>query len=192
MLLTFGFLFVAKQFPDFPFWKYSFVSFVIFTFLYSLNFLYERYFWNHGWFKKIFVLIGFQEYPDIVGKWEMEYSSSYKYDWEKSEYKTKGAGDVVIKKIEGGFHYSGHFDKSSFGSSSNYFENNRNNKNEWILGYKYNNNPKETVINDLGFVGHFGFSMLTFDSENPNKMTGFYGNDENRKTRGKIVLKRES
>lgn len=66
----------------------------------------------------------------------MDYFSSYKYDWEKSKYITTGKGDILIKKIEGGFLYSGKFGESEFKSSSNYFERNKNNEKEWILGYE--------------------------------------------------------
>ena len=189
VLLTFGFYLASQSFPSVNFWKYSIVSFFVFLILYFLNFIYEKYLWNSHWIiKKLFILVGFQEYPDISGTWEMQYFSSYKYDWGKSKYITKGNGIVKIKKIHGGFSYTGNFNKSDFKSSSNYFERNENNKSEWTLGYKYTNDPKETDLAQTGFVGHCGFSILNFDSENPKELSGFYGNDENRKTRGKMAL----
>ena len=192
VLLTFAFYAISNKFPNLDFWKYSIVSAAIFLILYLLNYLYENYFWNKHWIiKKIFILLGFQEYPNIVGKWEMDYFSSYKYDWENSKYITTGKGNVTIKKIEGGFLYSGKFGESEFKSSSNYFERNKDDRKEWILGYKYTNNPNETNVSETGFVGHCGFSILNFDQEKPKEMTGFYGNDENRKTRGKMVLKKK-
>ncbi|MDX9778622.1 MAG: hypothetical protein RBT30_00005 [Patescibacteria group bacterium] len=192
VLLTFAFYAVSNKFPELNFWKYSIVSAIIFLILYLLNFLYEKFFWNKHWIiKKLFILIGFQEYPNIVGGWEMEYFSSYKYDWDNSKYNTKGKGEIKIKKVEGGFIYSGNFDQSRFKSSSNYFEKNQNNKLEWILGYKYTNDPKETNLSQTGFVGHCGFTILNFDEDKPEEMSGFYGNDENRKTRGKIILKKK-
>lgn len=192
VLLTFAFYAISNRFPGLDFWKYSIVSVLIFLILYFLNFLYENYLWNKHWIiKKIFIFIGFQEYPDIAGKWEMDYFSSYKYDWENSKYNTTGKGNVNIKKIEGGFVYTGKFGESSFKSSSNYFEKNKNNVKEWILGYKYTNNPTETNISNTGFVGHCGFAILNFDQDKHKEMTGFYGNDENRKTRGKIILRKK-
>lgn len=191
VLLTFAFYLSSTKFPQLNFWKYSIASFAIFSIIYSLDFIYEKYFWNKHWLiKKIFTLIGFQEYPNISGKWKMKYFSSYKYDWDNSKYKFTGEGDIFIKKIYGGFAYSGKFDQSSFKSSSNYFERNRNNKEEWVLGYKYANCPEETDLHNSGFAGHFGFAMLNFDEEKCNELVGFYGNDENRKTRGKILLRR--
>lgn len=191
VLLTFAFYYISNRFPEVNFWKYSIVSVVIFLILYLLNLLYEKCLWNKHWLiKKIFIFIGFQEYPNIVGNWSMDYFSSYKYDWEKSEYTTTGKGAVRIKKIVGGFYYSGEFGESKFRSTSNYFERNLNNENEWTLGYKYINDPNETNISNTGFVGHCGFSMLHFNQGNPEEMIGFYGNDENRKTRGKITLKK--
>lgn len=192
VLLTFAFYAVSNKFPELNFWKYSIVSAIIFLILYLLNFLYENFFWNKHWIiKKLFILIGFQEYPNIVGGWEMEYFSSYKYDWDNSKYNTNGKGEIEIKKVEGGFIYSGNFDQSIFKSSSNYFERNQNNRLEWVLGYKYNNGPKETNLSQTGFVGHCGFTILNFDEDKPEEMSGFYGNDENRKTRGKIILKKK-
>ncbi len=192
VLLTFAFYAISNRFPSLYFWKYSIVSAVIFLILYLLNYLYENYLWNKHWIiKKIFILLGFQEYPNIVGKWEIDYCSSYKYDWKNSKYNTTGKGDVAIKKIEGGFLYSGKFGESEFKSSSNYFERNKSDQQEWILGYKYTNNPNETNISDTGFVGHCGFAILNFDQEKPKELTGFYGNDENRKTRGKMILKKK-
>jgi len=192
VLLTFAFYAISNKFPSLDFWKYSIVSVIIFLILYLLNYSYENYFWNKHWIiKKVFILLGFQEYPNIIGKWEMDYFSSYKYDWENSKYNTTGKGDICIKKIEGGFSYSGKFGESEFKSSSNYFEKNKNNQQEWILGYKYINNPNETDISITGFVGHCGFSILNFDQEKPKEMMGFYGNDENRKTRGKMILKKK-
>ena len=192
VLLAFAFYTVSNKFPELNFWKYSIVSAIIFFILYFLNYVYEKYLWNKHWIiRNIFILIGFQEYPNIIGKWEMEYSSSYKYDWDNSKYVTKGKGEIIIKKVEGGFVYFGSFDQSKFKSSSNFFERNQNNRLEWILGYKYSNDPKETNLSQTGFVGHCGFTILNFDEDEPKKMLGFYGNDENRKTRGKITLKKK-
>ena len=192
VLLTFAFYAVSNKFPWLNFWKYSIVSAIIFLILYCLNFIYEKYLWNKHWLiRKLFIFIGFQEYPDITGKWEMEYASSYKYDWENSQYNTKGTGKIEIKKTDGGFIYSGNFDQSKFKSSFNYFEKNQNNKEEWILGYKYTNNPMETDLANTGFVGHCGFAILNFEECKPKEINGFYGNDENRKTRGKIILKKK-
>lgn len=189
VLLTFGFYLASQRFPGVDFWKYSIVSFAVFIILYFLSLIYENYLWNSHWtIKKLFILVGFQEYPNISGTWKMQYFSSYKYDWEKSKYITEGRGIVKIKKIYGGFLYTGNFDKSDFKSSSNYFERNENDKNEWTLGYKYTNNPKETDLAQTGFVGHCGFAILNFDSEKQKEINGFYGNDENRKTRGKMTL----
>lgn len=192
VLLTFGFYLVSQQFPWLDFWKYSFVAFGVFIILYALNYVYENYLWNsHFLIRKVFAFLGFQEYPNIIGTWEMTYFSSYKYDWNKSEYKTISKGRITINKIEGGFFYKGNFDKSHFKSTSNYFERNRNNSNEWILGYKYINDPEETDISGTGFVSHCGVAVLNFDNKKPKEIEGFYGNNENRKTRGKIILKRK-
>ena len=189
VLLTFAFYTISQKIPELNFWKYSLVSFLIFSILYSLNLIYEKYLWKKNIFIKTpFLLLGFQEYPDITGKWRMDYYSSYKYDWDNSKYNTKGTGEIIIKKIEGGYKYSGNFDQSNFKSSSNFFEKNKNNKNEWLFGYKFTNNPKETDLSGTGFAGHNGFVLLNYDLEDKNKIIGFYGNDENRKTRGKIIL----
>ncbi len=191
VLLTFAFYFINTKLPEWNFWKYSFVSLVIFLIIYILNFLYEKYLWNkHKYVVKIFTIVGFQKYPNISGEWKMKYNSSYKDDWDKSIYMTKGTGKIKIRKIDGGFLYSGNFDKSKFKSKNNFFENNKNNNEEWILGYRYLNDPKETNIANTGFVGHSGFTILNFDENNPNEITGFYGNDENRKTRGRIILEK--
>jgi|GEM_PF-3322244 hypothetical protein len=191
VFLTFAFYALSQKVPDIKFWKYSIISVIIFFILYLLNLLYENFFWNkHIILKKPFLWLGFQDYPNITGDWEMSYYSSYKYDWDGSEYKTKGIGTIKIKKIEGGFSYSGNFNDSSFKSSNNFFEKNKNNKTEWVLGYKYTSKPQETDLANTGFVEHCGFVILNYDKEDINEIQGFYGNDENRKTRGKLILKK--
>lgn len=189
VLLTFAFYSVSNKFPQLNFWKYSFVSFAVFLILYCLDFLYEKYLWDkHLIIRKLFTMIGFQEYPNIAGEWKIKYFSSYLYDWKGQKYKTKGIGKINIKKIKGGFQYSGNFSESYFKSSFNNFERNQNNKKEWSMGYKYFNTPKETNLSKTGFVSHSGFVILNFDEEHANQITGFYGTDENRKTRGKLLL----
>ena len=191
VLLTFAFYYVSNEFLEPLFWQYSVVSMAIFLVLYGLSCLYEKCLWKMPYAKHIFTLIGFQEYPNIVGRWEMEYFSSYKYDWKALTYHTIGKGYIDIEKIEGGFLYKGKFAESEFKSTSNFFERNKNNKKEWTLGYKYNNAPTNTDTSRMGFVSHYGFLLLEFDQDSHEEMKGFYGNDEDRKTRGKIILKRK-
>ena len=191
VLLTLAFYYVSNKLLELFFWKYSLVSTAILSVLYGLNCLYEKCVWKIPYAKRIFTFIGFQAYPNIVGRWEMEYFSSYKYDRKTLTYRTIEKGYIEIKKIEGGFLYKGKFAESEFKSTSNFFERNKNNKKEWVLGYKYINAPTNTDTSKMGFVSHYGFLLLEFDQDSHGEMKGFYGNDENRKTRGKIILKRK-
>ena len=58
---------------------------------------------------------------------------------------------------------------------------------KWFLVYAYRNKPQITKLtNSLSGGMHEGFTYL--DVESDNKLEGYYANDENRKTRGKLVL----
>ncbi|MCK4635291.1 MAG: hypothetical protein KAT32_00345 [Candidatus Moranbacteria bacterium] len=175
--------------PKYNIWKYGIVSSIIFLIVYGLHILYEKYLWKYWVFKKIFIQLGFQEYPKIDGSWTMKCWSSYKFNWDTEEYETKVIGkDIVIKKIINGFSFSGDFDKSGFESTFSFLKQDKNNKKNWMIGYHYKNNPEDPKMIPTGFVEHNGFAVLFFNEDKESVITGFYGNDENRKTRGKIVL----
>jgi len=168
-----------------PLFSWGFISLVIFTLFLA---------WDHSvWrIKRFFIpkvcnLIGFHNYPDLNGDWKIAYSSSYKYDFKNNVYKTIGDGEAEIKQT-----YSNIFIKGVFGQSSN-FESfiaslKQKENGDWFLVYGYTNNPLDSKLQVSRSGGmHRGFCYLELNKKN-DKLTGFYSNDEVRKTRGKISL----
>ena len=148
--------------------------------IYGLHFAWDRLIWKIKWLNTLICkLVGFYEYPNINGRWKIEYESSYKNG-------TKGFGEATIQQsystlfIEGVF--SGSSDFYSFFAQLKQKENGK-----WFLVYAYRNKPQITKLtNSLSGGMHEGFTYL--DVESDNKLEGYYANDENRKTRGKLVL----
>ena len=189
VFITLGFFILRDAFPQFNFLTQGLIALAVFLILSVINYSYENLLWDKKWAKLLFPLFfGLQKYPNIAGVWDMKYYSSYKFDWDNEEYITEGTGEIKIQKVNGGFYYSGKFNESEFYSIYNFFEANKYSKNMWVLGYMYTNDPKETNLSKSGFVSHKGFTILNFNKETPDKMEGFYGNDENRKTRGRLIL----
>lgn len=104
---------------------------------------------------------------------------------------TKGEGEATITQS-----YSTLFIEGDFGQQSDFesfFAQLKQKENgKWFLVYAYRNRPKSSKLtNSLSGGMHEGFAYL--DVASKTKLEGFYSNDENRKTRGKIIfIKRRS
>lgn len=168
-----------------PIFSWGIISLIIFIFFLV---------WNHilwkikGFFlPNLCGLAGFHSYPNLSGIWKIEYASSYKYDEKKDEYTTLGKGEAEIKQT-----YSNLFIKGVFGQSSD-FESfisclKQKENGYWLLVYGYTNIPVDPKLQSSPGGGtHRGFCYLELNKRG-DKLTGFYSNDEIRKTRGKIVL----
>lgn len=155
--------------------------------LFLLFLWWDRYCWKykHPIMKAVCWLIGFHCYPNLNGTWNAEYSSSYNYDFKRNEYRTFGNGVVKIRQT-----YSAIFVEGKFGESSE-FESlvatlKQKENGNWFLTYVYRSNPINIKLKKSPSGGmHIGFSYLEFQS---GDLIGFYSNDENRQTRGKLKL----
>ncbi len=157
---------------------------------YLVFLLWDRWLWKE---KRAFVpvfgfLMGFHNYPDISGKWTADYSSSYNYDDENAEYRTFGTGEVEIQQTYRSIFIKGRFGElSKFDSFAAMLKQKQNGS--WFLVYIYCNNPINQKLKDSQSGGmHEGFCYLDISND---QLEGYYTNDENRKTRGKISLTRQ-
>lgn len=148
--------------------------------IYGLFFAWDKWLWKQKWLSFLLCkLVGFYEYPILQGKWQLNYESTY-------ENGTKGVGEATIQQT-----YTTLFIEGNFGQNSNFdtffaqFKQKENGK--WFLVYAYRNKPKRTKLTNSPSGGmHEGFTYLDVVSQ--TKLEGYYSNDENRKTRGKIVF----
>lgn len=161
------------------------------TIIYLFFLLWSSVLWK---IKKPFViiagnLIGFYDYPNLEGEWKAKYASSYKADAKTGEYKTFGEGVAVITQSYSNITLDIDWGNSSKSESFLVELRQKENK-EWYLVAAYTNIPKDPKLpNSQNGGQHTGFCLLTFD-EKRKQLIGFYANDENRKTRGRLTLKK--
>ncbi len=173
-----------------PFLSVSTISAVIF----GLFLIWDRALWK---VKKYYIArmcslaLGLYDYPNLNGKWKVHYFSSYKYDEKNNKYTVEGDGEVTIDQCYSTLCIEGTFDESSrFESIIANLKQKEGGK--WMLVYAYRNTPTDTAISSSPSGGmHMGFCYLELDLLE-NKLEGFYSNDEQRKTRGKIIFKRSA
>lgn len=140
-------------------------------------------------FPQLGFLFGFHDYPNLNGKWIISYESSYKYDEQHNRYTTKGEGSANIKQSYSDLYVDGIFGESSgFESFMSKLQRKENGK--WFLVYAYKNIPKDIKLKSSPNGGtHEGFCYLDINKSG-KEMTGYYSNDEQRKTRGSIKFKK--
>ena len=161
----------------------SIISLIIFL----LFLFWDNYLWKIDKLKNIksllAKLIGFYNYPNISGNWDVKYSSSYNPK-EDGGYQTFGDGKSSIKQTYSKIFMNIRFENES--KSENYFTKLEEKPDgSWMLIYYYKNTPlNETLSNSKSGGMHEGFCCLNIVNE--NYMEGYYTNDENRKTRGKM------
>lgn len=181
VFFTAGF-YILDQRVSIPFLSASLISLIIFgVFLIWDNLLWKqkRFFIPH-----LAKLAGLHDYPDLNGKWKAQYYSSYKSDATDNQYVTNGDGEIVIKQTYSSIFITGQFsdsDSDSFVATLKQKENG-----SWFLIYGFRNKPKSSKLqNSLNGGMHEGFCYLELKDD---KLTGYYTNDENRKTRGQVTL----
>lgn len=184
VFFTAGF-YLLDQKVSIPFLSASVISLIIF----GVFLFWDKYLWKQ---KRFFIpqlakLAGFHNYPNLNGKWKVEYSSSYKYNAENNQYTTTGSGEVNIKQT-----YSSIFIKGQFSESiSESFVATLKQKEDdgWFLIYGFRNKPNDEKLQNSPSGGmHEGFCYLELEN---GKLIGYYTNDENRKTRGRAVLTKQ-
>lgn len=169
-----------------------FTSGAILILLTGFFFLWDTWLWKvkeYNIAKILSVLVGAYNYPDLNGEWKVKYWSSYFYDESKQTYSRDGVGTITIKQSYTRIYIKGQFgDSSRFESFAQLLKEKENG--DWFLVYGFDNKPVATSLQNSPSGGnHSGFCYL--DISNINLMEGYYTNDENRKTRGKIVMSRK-
>ncbi len=148
--------------------------------IYGLYLIWDRWLWKQKSLSSLICkLVGFYEYPVLEGKWQLSYESTYNGG-------TKGTGEVTNQQS-----YSTLFIEGDFGQNSNFYsffaQLKQKENGKWFLVYAYRNKPKSKKLTGSPSGGmHEGFAYL--DVINTTRMEGYYSNDENRKTRGKIIF----
>jgi len=146
---------------------------------YGLYLAWDNWLWKQKWLSFLLCkLVGFYDYPVLQGKWNLNFESTYRDG-------TKGTGEATILQT-----YSSLFIEGNFGQNSNFdtfFAQLKQKENgKWFLVYAYRNRPKSSKLTNSPSGGmHEGFAYL--DVVGKNKLEGYYSNDENRKTRGKLI-----
>ncbi|GEM_PF-2939986 len=152
------------------------VSFII----YGLYYAWDKWLWKEQWLAFLLCkLVGFYEYPVLTGSWQIKYESTFNNG-------KKGSGIATITQS-----YSTLYIEGDFGNSSDfesYFARLKQKENgKWFLVYAYRSKARsKTLLNSVSGGMHEGFTYL--DVINNKKLEGYYSNDENRKTRGKLVF----
>lgn len=150
--------------------------------IYGLYYAWDKLLWKIPWLSLLLCkLVGFYEYPTLEGDWQIKYESTFNNG-------KKGTGIATIQQSYSSLDIDGNFGASS--SFESFFAQLKQKDNgKWFLMYEYRNKPHTpTLTNSLSGGMHEGFTYL--DVVSNNKLEGYYSNDENRKTRGKIVLTR--
>lgn len=152
--------------------------------IYILYYVWNKWLWKIQWLSYLLCkLVGFYEYPVLNGNWSIKYESTFNNG-------KRGVGDAIIQQSYSSLHIDGSFGTSS--SFESFFAQLKQKESgKWFLVYSYRSKPRTlALINSLSGGMHEGFVYL--DIFDKNKLEGYYSNDENRKTRGKIVLTRKS
>ncbi len=148
--------------------------------IYGLYLAWDKWLWKQKGLAYILSkLVGFYEYPALDGKWKIVYESTFGNT-------TKGAGEATIQQSYSSLFIEGNFGQNS--SFDSYFAQLKQKENgKWFLVYTYRNKPHSTKLTNSPSGGmHEGFAYL--DVVDKNKLIGYYSNDENRKTRGKLTF----
>lgn len=148
--------------------------------IYGLYYVWDKWLWKTDGFSYLLCkLVGFYEYPVLEGVWQVMYESTFNNG-------KKGTGEVVIQQNYSTLYIDGNFGTSS--TFESFFAQLKQKENgKWFLVYAYRSKPlKSTLTNSVSGGMHEGFTYL--DIKGKNKLEGYYSNDENRKTRGKIVF----
>ena len=184
VFFTAGF-YLLDQKVSIPFLSASVISLIIFgVFLFWDKFLWKQ---KQFFIPQLAKLAGLHDYPNLNGKWKAEYSSSYKYDTQNDRYITTGRGEIIIKQSYTSIFITGQFSESD---SENFIATLKQKENgSWFLIYGFRNKPKNEKLQNSPSGGmHEGFCYLDVESD---KLNGYYTNDENRKTRGRMILTKE-
>ena len=163
---------------------------LISTIIFLLFLLWDKYLWKVKRFPIPLIgkLMGFYNYPNLSGEWEAIYRSSYKPGYGE-ENKKEGKGSIKIKQTYTSIFINGNFGTSKFESFVSKLKQKENGN--WILIYGYRNRPiDEKLLNSKDGGMHEGFCCLEVCET--EKLEGYYTNDENRKTRGKIILTKKN
>ena len=152
--------------------------------------VWKKYFWKIKSKPVVFLgsLLGFIDYPNIGGKWKVEVESSYALVV-AAPY-TKKKGEATIKqeydKISVTVKFKNEANTNDSKSYSFIAVLKQSEDECWYLIYGYTNNPQSlTLTNSHSGGQHNGFTYLDVEDD-LSCMEGYYCNDENRKTRGKI------
>jgi hypothetical protein len=187
VLFTAGFYWLNNK-VQIPYLSASAIAAVLFL----IFIIWDRYLWKKKRFYISFLCslaTGLYDYPDLSGKWKVKYFSSYKYDEKNDKYTTEGEGEVKISQCYSTLNIEGVFGASS--KFESVIANLKQKESErWMLVYAYRNTPTDTALASSKNGGmHMGFCYLEL-SDDQRKLEGFYSNDEQRKTRGKITLQK--
>lgn len=148
--------------------------------IYGLFIVWDKLLWKQKLLGSLLSkLAGFYKYPVLEGKWRINYESSFNNG-------KRGTGEATIQQ-----NYSSLFIAGNFGISSSFesfFSQLKQKENgQWFLVYAYRNKPQDINLMSSPSGGmHEGFTYLEVISK--AKLVGYYANDENRKTRGKLVF----
>lgn len=156
----------------------------------TVFYLYKKFLWRAKFFSFIAdKLLGLETVPNIGGKYNVQI-------WSTWNDKVCYTGKVKITQNYKDIFISGTFDSSGFKTFHTAIFLNENcntaKPKEWSLLYSYSSKPYSTSIGEesTGFVYHDGIVQLCICESDLSSLQGFYGTDENRKTRGKMVLKK--
>lgn len=161
------------------------ISFII----YMLFLLWDNFLWKEKRFfmPLIWKILWFYDYPNLNWTWIWKFNSSYKYDWDKNLYITKWEREIEIIQTYSSLIIKWSFNKSKF---SSIFSILRERNNRWELTYMYENNPTDIALKTaINWWTHKWFCHLLFD-DNDMTLDWFYSNDESRKTRWSLGLKK--
>lgn len=152
--------------------------------IYGLYIAWDKWLWKQKTLSYFLCkLVGFYEYPVLEGEWQINYESTYNNG-------TRGTGVVNIQQSYSSLFIEGNFSQNS--SFESFFAQLKQKENgKWFLVYAYRNKPHNTnLTNSLSGGMHEGFAYLNVVSK--SKLEGYYSNDENRKTRGKLVFTKKN
>lgn len=151
--------------------------------------LWSRFLWKVPLIRSLFSIIGFEKYPDINGEWKGILNSSYFYDNKKNIYTKDIDCEMIIRQNPEYIEVDCKFGQSESKSFYAQLIKRHQHSKEWYLIYAYDNQPHDTTLQASPNGGnHKGFCFLQLKE---NRLEGFYSNDEVRKTRGRINVKKQ-